>query len=67
MIELSRINGTRFVLNCDLIKYVESTPDTIITLASGERIMVRDPVDEVVRKTLEYRKRIVQEPPEKRA
>jgi flagellar protein FlbD len=63
MIELSRINGTKFVLNCDLIKFVESTSDTIITLSTNERVMVKESAQEVVRKTLDYRKRIAQEPP----
>ena len=63
MIELRRINGNKFILNCDLIKYIESAPDTIITLSTGERLMVRDTLEEVVIKTVEYRKRILQEPP----
>ena len=64
MIHLSRINGTDFVLNCDMIKYMESTPDTIITLASGEKVMVREGLDDVIRLTMEYRKRLLQEPPQ---
>lgn len=62
MIELSRLNGKKFVLNCELIKMVESTPDTVITLASGEKLMVRDALDEVVRLTTEFKKRLHQEP-----
>ncbi len=62
MIELSRLNGKKFVLNCELIKMVESTPDTVITLTSGEKLMVRDPLEEVVRMTTDFKKRIHQEP-----
>jgi flagellar protein FlbD len=65
VIRLKRLNGTRFVLNCDLIKTIEATPDTLITLLSGEKLMVLDPVDEVVKSTMEYRKRLAQEPPGK--
>ena len=58
MIYLERLNGTGFVLNAELIRELESTPDTIITLVSGDKIVVRDPVDEVVSAVIEYKKRI---------
>ena len=54
MIGLTRLNGQRFVLNADLIRTVESTPDTVITLTSGEHIVVRDGLDEVVARVIEY-------------
>ena len=63
MIEVSRLNGKRFVVNCELIKYIESTPDTVITLATNEKIMVLESLSDVVRLTMEYRKRLYQEPP----
>ena len=62
MIEVSRLNGKSFIVNCDLIKFVESTPDTIITLTSCEKLMVKESVDEILRRTMEYRKRLLQEP-----
>jgi len=65
MIRLTRLNGKEFVLNCDLIKTIESTPDTVITLTQGEKLMVREDVDSVVRATMHYRQRIYQEPPPK--
>jgi flagellar protein FlbD len=65
VIRLKRLNGSQFVLNCDLIKTIESTPDTLITLSSGEKIMVLEQVDEVLRLTMDYRKRLVQDPPSK--
>ncbi len=58
MIKLSRLNGKEFVLNHELIKCLEATPDTIITLTSGEKLMVRETVEDVVRKTTEYRRRL---------
>lgn len=63
MITLSRLNGKEFVLNCEIIKSVEATPDTIITLQNGEKIMVRETVDAVIQSTMNYRKRLYQEPP----
>lgn len=63
MIEVSRLNGKTFVINCEQIKYIEATPDTVITLATGEKIMVREPVLDVINRTMDYRKRLHQEAP----
>ncbi len=48
MIKLTRLDGEPFVLNAEMIRYVESKPDTFITLTSGDRIIVREDVDEVI-------------------
>jgi flagellar protein FlbD len=63
MIEVSRINGKPFVINCELIKFIEATPDTLITLTTNEKLMVKESVPEVIRRTVEYRKRLYQEAP----
>ena len=54
MIKLTRFGGERFILNADLIRYVESRPDTFITLNSGERIVVTESMDEVLRRAVVY-------------
>lgn len=54
MIRLTRLNGRPFVLNAELIKCVEQTPDTMITLINGELVTVREPLEEVVRRAIEY-------------
>ncbi|HEV8002138.1 MAG TPA: flagellar FlbD family protein [Planctomycetaceae bacterium] len=54
MIKLTRLNGEEFVVNADLIRFVESRPDTYITLLSNERVIVKEPVAEVVRRTIAY-------------
>jgi len=54
MIHLSRLNGKPFVLNADLIKFVEATPDTVISLTTGEKILVAEDVDTVVKRAIEY-------------
>ena len=64
MIELSRMNGKKFILNCEQIRTVEAAPDTIITLLSGEKLMVKEATEEVVRLTANYRKKLHQESPE---
>jgi flagellar protein FlbD len=54
MIKLTRLDGKSFVLNAELIRYVEALPDTFITILSGERIIVRESMDEVLEKALAY-------------
>ena len=54
MIKLTRLDGEPFVLNAELIRYVESKPDTFITLTSGDRIIVREDVDEVMDRSVQY-------------
>jgi flagellar protein FlbD len=54
MIKLTRLDGEQFVLNADLIRYVERRPDTFITLTSGERIVVGESMDEVVERAVRY-------------
>lgn len=54
MITLTRLNNQKFVLNAELIRTVEQSPDTIITLTSGDRMVVKEPMDLVVRKSVEY-------------
>ena len=54
MIKLSRLDGEQFILNADLIRYVESRPDTFITLTSGERLVVTETMDEVLDRAVRY-------------
>lgn len=54
MIKLTRKTGSPFVLNAELIKYVEEVPDTIITMRDGEKVLVVETADQVVGKSLEY-------------
>lgn len=54
MIKLSRLGGEEFVLNAELIRYVESRPDTFITLTTGERVVVAESMEEVLQRTVRY-------------
>jgi flagellar protein FlbD len=56
MIKLTRLGGEPFILNAELIRYVEARPDTFITLTSGERLVVREAMDEVVRRAVDYQR-----------
>jgi len=58
MISLTRLNNTHVVINPDLIIVIEETPDTIITLANGEKITVQEKVQEVIRRVIEFRRRV---------
>ena len=54
MIKLTHLDGEVFILNAELIRYVEARPDTFITLTGGERIVVRESMDEVLRRAIAY-------------
>ena len=54
MIRLTRFGGEPFLLNAELIQYVEARPDTFITLANGERLIVAETMDEVLRRVMVY-------------
>jgi len=55
MIKVTRINGIKITINAELIEIVESTPDTIISLTTGKKFLVKDTVEEVIDKVLKYR------------
>lgn len=59
MIELTRLNGSPMVLNSDLIKTAEASPDTMLTLINGEKMIVREECGEVVERVLAYRARLL--------
>jgi flagellar protein FlbD len=59
MIELTRLNGTLIVVNSDLIKTAEASPDTMLTLINGEKLIVREPCAEVTERVLHYRARLL--------
>jgi flagellar protein FlbD len=59
MIELTRLNGKPMVLNSDLIKIAEASPDTMLTLINGEKLIVREALEEIVERVLAYRARLL--------
>jgi flagellar protein FlbD len=58
VIALIRLNGHPVMVNCDLIESLEETPDTVVTLTSGNKLVVRDSMAEVQRKIIEYKRKI---------
>lgn len=65
MIKLTRLDGEAFVLNAELIRYVERRGDTFVTLSTNERIVVRESMDEVTDRAVEYqqKKHFIPSPP----
>ena len=54
VIKLTRLDGEVFVLNAELIRYVEGQADTFVTLTTGERLVVRERLDEVMQRAVSY-------------
>jgi len=61
MILLTRLNGQQFVINAEKIRYVESTPDTIVCCDTGDKVMVKETLQEVTRKAIDYA-RVIRRP-----
>ncbi len=58
MIQLTRINHVPLVLNSDLIEHIETTPDTVISLTNGQKFVVLEAADEIVKKVIGFRREI---------
>ena len=56
MIHVTRLNGREFVVNAEMIRFVEATPDTVLTLLQDEKILVKEAVDEVIRRVVAYQR-----------
>jgi len=60
MIQLTRLNNHPLAVNSDLIKFVEQSPDTVLTLVSGEKIVVRESAQEVLERVVAFRRSVLQ-------
>jgi len=60
MIHVTRINHVPLVLNADLIEHIEATPDTVISLVNGQKIVVLEDTEELIRRVVEFRRSIQQ-------
>ncbi len=56
MIKVTRLNGQLIVLNAELIEFVEEIPDTIISLTTGKKIMVKENAEEIIEKVIAYKR-----------
>ncbi len=62
MIRLTRLNRASLVVNSDLIEHIEMTPDTVLSMTTGQRIMVLESADEVIRRVIEFRRQVLRVP-----
>ena len=60
MIQLTRLNNKPLVVNSDLIKFVEQSPDTLVTLITGEKIVVLEKASEVLNRVIDFRRSVLQ-------
>lgn len=58
MIKVTKLNDEQFVLNAELIKTVEETPDTVITITTGNKYIVKESADDVIKAVVDYKKSI---------
>ena len=58
MIQLTRINHHEITVNADLIEHIEATPDTVLALTTGQKLMVLESPSEIVRRVIDFRRRI---------
>ena len=58
MIKVTRFNHSELMVNADLIEFVEDTPDTVITMLTGRKVLVLEPVEEVVARIKQYRREV---------
>ena len=55
MIRVQRLNGKEFVINSELILFVEATPDTVITFTTCQKVVVKETVDEIIDRILDFK------------
>ena len=60
MIQLTRLNNKPLAVNSDLIKFIEQSPDTLVTLITGEKIVVRESAEEVLARIVAFRRSVLQ-------
>lgn len=58
MISLTKLNGSTFVINCEMIETLEATPDTVISTSNGKKYIVAESVEVVVEKVIQYKSKI---------
>lgn len=59
MIEVTRLNGKIININCELILFMEETPDTVITFTNGSKLIVKEGSNEIKEKIYEYKRAIM--------
>ncbi|MDF2545844.1 MAG: flagellar FlbD family protein [Anaerosolibacter sp.] len=58
MIKVTRLSGDSYIINSELIEFIEATPDTVITLTTGKKVVVKEAVEVIVQRTIQYKQKI---------
>ena len=67
MIKITRLNDTVLVVNAEMIQFLEATPDTIVTLTDGRKLVAKESVDDVIEKIVEYKRQFLSTGPQVRS
>jgi flagellar protein FlbD len=62
MLNLTRLNRVPLVLNSDLIEHIEASPDTVVSLLNGQKLIVRETPDEIVDRVIQFRREVIAQP-----
>jgi len=57
MIEVTRLNNKKVVINCDLIEYIDANPDTVITLTTGNKFIIKESMEETIEKVIMFKRK----------
>lgn len=63
MIPLTRLDGRSIVVNADMIQWIEQTPDTVISLVHGDKVLVREAMEEIVSRVVSFKRRVNEQSP----
>ena len=58
MIKVTRLDGSELIVNCELVEFLEQTPDTVISLVNGKKFVVREDAAKIVGRVVEYKRAI---------
>jgi len=58
VINVTKLNGDEFTVNADMIEFIEETPDTVISLISGKKVVVKEKKEEIIEKVIDYKRKI---------
>jgi len=57
VIKVTRFNGKKYIINADLIEFIEETPDTVISLTTGRKVIVKEDAEELLKRVIEFRRK----------
>ena len=58
MISITKLNESELIINCDLIEFIEATPDTTITMTTGRKVIAKESIDEIIDRIIDFKRQI---------